>query len=110
MANEMDDKKLCMGCMRMRKEAKEKCPYCGFDEKKGDREDNEALPLRTELNGKYLLGKPLGRGGFGITYIAYEKNLQIRVAIKEFFPVVYSKKGQRQFTHAGIMERGFRIL
>ena len=86
MANEMDDKKLCMGCMRMRKEAKEKCPYCGFDEKKGDREDNEALPLRTELNGKYLLGKPLGRGGFGITYIAYEKNLQIRVAIKEFFP------------------------
>ena len=86
MANEMDDKKLCMGCMRMRKEAKEKCPYCGFDEKKGDREDNEALPLRTVLNGKYLLGKPLGRGGFGITYIAYEKNLQIRVAIKEFFP------------------------
>lgn len=46
MANEMDDKKLCMGCMRMRKEAKEKCPYCGFDEKKGYREDNEALPLR----------------------------------------------------------------
>ena len=86
MANEMDDKKLCMGCMRLKEEAERKCPYCGFDEKKRDREDNEALPLRTVLNGKYLLGKPLGRGGFGITYIAYEKNLQIRVAIKEFFP------------------------
>ena len=86
MANEMDDKKLCMGCMRLREEANGKCPYCGFNEKKREQEDDEALPLRTILNGKYLLGKPLGRGGFGITYIAYEKNLQIKVAIKEFFP------------------------
>lgn len=34
----------------------------------------------------YTLEKVLGRGGFGITYLARDDNLNTRVAIKEFLP------------------------
>ncbi|MBF0436758.1 MAG: hypothetical protein HQL77_15485 [Magnetococcales bacterium] len=34
----------------------------------------------------YKLLRVLGAGGFGITYLAYDANLDRKVAIKEFFP------------------------
>lgn len=44
------------------------------------------LPPGTLLNGRYLVGRSLGQGGFGITYIGRDKTLDIRVAIKEYYP------------------------
>jgi hypothetical protein len=38
------------------------------------------------LAGKYKVGRLLGRGGFGATYLAWDVNLRVRVAIKEFLP------------------------
>lgn len=35
---------------------------------------------------EYRIDKVLGGGGFGITYLAQDSNLQLPVAIKEFFP------------------------
>lgn len=45
------------------------------------------LPAGTLLSeGRYELGAPLGRGGFGVTYAATDTRLQRPVAIKELLP------------------------
>ena len=46
-----------------------------------------ALPPGTRLRGgDYAVGKMLGQGGFGITYLGSDTRLRRPVAIKEFFP------------------------
>src|SRR5271166_3295244 len=48
-----------------------------------------ALPVGTSLQGGlYSIGKVLGQGGFGITYLGSDSGLKRAVAIKEFFPQV----------------------
>ena len=75
---------LCFGCME-EKPQPGPCPHCGFD-----REDYHPavhhLPPGTILAGKYLLGRVLGEGGFGITYVGWDLNLQVKVAVKEYYP------------------------
>src|SRR3954470_19508238 len=47
--------------------------------------DAACLPAGLRIN-EYLIERPLGGGGFGITYLARDSNLQLPVAIKEYFP------------------------
>lgn len=62
------------------------CPYCGYDAEKNREKYPRALPHGTALGGRYIVGKVLGQGGFGITYIAYDYQEQQLVAVKEYFP------------------------
>lgn len=80
----MDLNSLCMGCLGS-KESFEACPLCGWVEGSAPVSLLHLAP-RTVLNKKYLLGKALGQGGFGITYLAWDCNLERKLAIKEFFP------------------------
>lgn len=75
---------LCLGCMK-EKQDEGVCPYCGFDLGEYHSLVHHLKP-QTILNGKYLVGKVLGEGGFGITYIGCDLNLGIPLAIKEYFP------------------------
>ena len=75
---------LCFNCMKEKKEPGS-CPHCGFDPEAYEAEPHH-LPLGTILAGKYLVGRVLGEGGFGITYVGWDLNLELKVAIKEYYP------------------------
>lgn len=62
------------------------CPACGFDNQNTEQAPY-ALRCNSILHGRYLVGKVLGKGGFGITYIGLDLTLEIKVAIKEYFPM-----------------------
>jgi hypothetical protein len=49
-------------------------------------DQGDVLPPGCVLGGKYEVGRLLGRGGFGATYLAWDANLRVRIAIKEFLP------------------------
>jgi serine/threonine protein kinase len=63
---------------------KEPCPECG--KSLSVQNDSSALQAGTVLKKNYLIGRTLGSGGFGTTYLAYDLSLESRVAIKEFLP------------------------
>jgi len=75
---------LCMGCMAA-KGAGPVCAECGWVEGTLP-ESRLQLPARTVLNSTYLLGKVLGHGGFGVTYLAWHLQEQERRAVKEYLP------------------------
>ncbi len=80
----MNWESVCYGCFREKPEDAAVCPHCGFP---GEEEQPFlALPLGTVLRGRYRLGRVLGVGGFGITYLGYDLVLEIRVAVKEYMP------------------------
>lgn len=77
-----------MRCLNCRQnglpKSTEKCPHCGAIINFLLR---DMLPSGTLLhNQRYCLDYPLGRGGFGITYRAFDMNFNMVVVIKEFFP------------------------
>lgn len=80
--------KRCVNCMEDMKEVTGAvCPHCGFDHmEKSIRPMHRFIRPNTILHGRYFMGNVLGEGGFGITYIGYDLVLDIKVAIKEYFP------------------------
>lgn len=46
----------------------------------------ELIPGTTLFNGKYIIERKIGEGGFGITYKAFQSGLNRTVCIKEYFP------------------------
>ncbi len=81
----MNVHKLCMNCMSEQLNENGVCMACGMKES-AITTTKKHLPLRTILKGKYLVGRVIGEGGFGITYVGYDLDLEFKVAIKEFCP------------------------
>ena len=79
-------KHLCYNCFQEREAPEGPCPYCGFDLAENEKKFPVALRAGTVLNGRYIIGRVLGQGGFGITYLALDTQLNAKVAIKEFMP------------------------
>ena len=79
-------KHLCYNCFAQRTDLAGPCPYCGFDLEENVKKFPVALRAGTELDGRYIVGRVLGQGGFGITYLAFDTQLQAKMAIKEYMP------------------------
>lgn len=75
----------CMGCMEEYDDNTTVCPYCGYVKGTPAKEIYQLQP-ESILSGRYIIGKVLGFGGFGITYIAWDSVLEKKVAVKEYLP------------------------
>lgn len=85
----MDNKKICPGCNREVGNEIKFCPYCGCNINGKRMVALHQLQPGTVLNNKYQIVKVIGEGNFGITYLAEDTTLQIKVAVKEFYPKGY---------------------
>lgn len=80
----MDYENLCFGCFA-ESDGQTYCPSCGFSSVEGP-ESPHHLPPGTILQEQYIIGRVLGQGGFGITYLGFDLRLNLKLAIKEYFP------------------------
>ncbi|MBR5619579.1 MAG: protein kinase [Clostridia bacterium] len=89
----------CLGCMNEYDASFDVCPHCGYVKGTAEKSKNHLAP-GTTLIGRYLIGRCLGQGGFGITYIAWDQRLYKKVAIKEFMPTSLASRitGQMDIT------------
>ena len=81
---EINNKKLCESCFA-EVEEEGKCPHCGFSKEEFE-PDALVLPMGTKLQDKILIGRVMGKGGFGITYLGYDLRMEKTIAVKEYYP------------------------
>ena len=75
----------CPSCMEYNNDENAiRCKYC--NELMNLQNNTFQLPVGTILAGRYYVGRVLGQGGFGITYIGCDLKLNMKMAIKEYFP------------------------
>lgn len=90
----------CLGCMTEYEAASQACPNCGYIP--GTRAESLLhLQPGTVLAGRYTVGKVIGFGGFGVTYISWDQTLQQPVAIKEYLPSEFATRAGGQ-THVTV--------
>ncbi len=78
---------LCMACMQDT-EGYDICPNCGMDNTlpSEDIQPPIALKLRTQLQGRYIIGKATELNSEYTSYMGYDTVSEIAVVIREFMP------------------------
>lgn len=80
----MHNVQFCPGCLRDAEFENGVCTKCGFDMNGYTVMPHHLVP-GTLVKQRYKIGRVLGEGGFGITYIGIDTVLNLKVAIKEFY-------------------------
>ncbi len=83
--------KRCLGCMQSYDDKLDLCPHCGYIEGTMPEEAIHLIP-GTILHERYVVGKVVGYGGFGVTYIAWDSLMHNKVAIKEYLPSEFATR------------------
>ena len=76
--------KACVNCFALLADGPV-CGQCGYDNAAYHPQPHH-LPPGVILRNRYVVGKAMGQGGFGITYVGFDTSLKRRVAVKEYFP------------------------
>lgn len=99
----------CYNCFQSVPDGATVCPSCGYNASAQTGKFPMALPPGTVLNGRYILGRVLGQGGFGITYVAQDHKTGSLVAVKEYFPDTMAARtdGHSVSAYTGQREENF---
>ncbi len=65
-----------------------RCNLCGYENKQTV--DQRVLAPGIWLKNRYMTGRVLGAGGFGITYLVFDSHTRQRYAVKEYFPAEWA--------------------
>lgn len=79
--------KFCPNCFQSEYDGI-RCNLCGYEAKQMT--ESRALAPGIWLKNRYMAGRVLGTGGFGITYLVFDAQTRQRFAIKEYFPVEWA--------------------
>ena len=80
---------LCLGCMSYLENPNAPCPICGWRStwKNALSQLQAGYKLTNEnQTEQYVIGRALGQGGFGISYLAWDITREEKVVVKEYFP------------------------
>jgi serine/threonine protein kinase len=86
----MSQKKYCINCFCILNAEVTICSRCKYTQVLEESPLYLKPPVR--LMDQYYVGRVLGHGGFAITYLAYDRNLGMLVAIKEYFPIEFATR------------------
>lgn len=81
----------CYGCFDEIRDDLEVCPLCGYI-KDTLPETSVHLKPGSVLSERYIIGRVLGYGDYGVTYIGWDAKLEQKVAIKEYLPCEFSTR------------------
>ena len=96
----------CLSCMKpIRGDC---CPFCGCSQT--PQAAVYHLKPGTILNQRYLVGRALGEGGFGITYIGRDLTLGRRVALKEYYPNGFAVRNHTASDQVEIITSGHKAF
>lgn len=80
----MEEAKRCPHCMAENTPDAAICTCCGAE--MDAQNAPHQLPVGALLAGRYRVGGCIGEGGFGITYAGWDETLDMKVAVKEYYP------------------------
>lgn len=81
-----DVRKICPNCFKMG-DGNGRCGFCLFLRNVPENYRHQPLPAGTILLNRYIVGRVLGEGGFGITYKVLDLQSQTVLAMKEYAPL-----------------------
>lgn len=80
----MEEARRCPHCMSENTPDAAICTCCGAE--MDAQNAPHQLPVGALLAGRYRVGGCIGEGGFGITYAGWDETLDMKVAVKEYYP------------------------
>jgi len=101
-----DFSRLCMGCMNDKGEDAV-CSRCGFDESAP--QPVSVMPIRTLLDGRYLIGSVIDSNCEGVTYLSWDTEENKPVRVREYFPEAFCDRAADRTTVQILMGKEFEF-